>query len=114
MLYFFHILSFVSFLANILLFLSFSDDIKFFHFTGLPKDACNSIFDSLCLILWPLAIGKTSETYRSDLSHRSVGNTLLFSMYLFYFLRTTICKNQLCFCYAMMPVEKQRSEEKTT
>lgn len=32
-------------------------------------------------------------------------------MYLFSFLRTVICKNQLCFCCAVMPVEKQRSED---
>lgn len=108
MLYFFHILSFISSLANILLFLSFSDGVKILYFTGWPKDAYNSIFGSLCLILWPLAIGKTSETGTSDLSHRSVGKTLLFSMYLFSFLRTAICKNHLYFCYVMMPVEKQK------
>lgn len=108
MLYFFHILPVISSLADILLLLSFSDGIKFFHFTEWPKDAYNSIFGSLCVILWPLDIGKTSETYTSDLSHRSVGKPLLFSIYLFSFLRTTIFKNHLCFCYVMMPVEKQK------
>lgn len=85
MLYFFHILPVISSLADILLLLSFSDDIKFFHFTEWPKDAYNSIF--WFFVCDPMATGYWEDFW--DLYIRSFSQicwktTIIFHISVFF------------------------------